>query len=157
MKRVMHNAPHHDGDPLLPHLRLGLEVAIPSEVRYIESIVELVTLLCGQVGYDPRQIALNVPVALSEALSNAILRGNRDNPDALVQVTADVDADRLVIDVTDEGPGFDFEQCMRDPTTVANLTCEEGRGLYLMRRLMDSVERFTDEGNVVRLTLLRHG
>lgn len=143
-------------DPTLPRVRLGLEIAIPSEIQYIQSIVALVTLLCRELGYHPRQVALNVPVALSEALSNAILRGNRENPDTLVQVKANVSSDRLVIEVTDEGPGFDFEQCMRDPTTPGNITREEGRGLFLMERLMDSIERFTDGGNVVRLTLLRH-
>ena len=42
-----------------------------------------------------------------------------------------------------------------DPTTPANLQREDGRGLFLMRHLMDRVERFTDGGNVVRLVLNR--
>jgi len=42
-----------------------------------------------------------------------------------------------------------------DCTTEENLTREEGRGLFLMRQLMDRVESFRDKGNVVRLTLHR--
>jgi serine/threonine-protein kinase RsbW len=94
-------------------------------------------------------------VALTEALSNAILRGNRDDHDKHVRVRAQVDHDSLVMEVADEGEGFDLEDCTIDPTTGDNVTREDGRGLFLMRRLMDRVERFTDHGNVVRLTLRR--
>ena len=40
-------------------------------------------------------------------------------------------------------------------TTEENLTREEGRGLFLMRQLMDRVESFRNKGNVIRLTLRR--
>ena len=99
--------------------------------------------------------ALNVPVALTEALSNAILRGNHDDTARSVHVRADVDASRLVLEVRDEGTGFDLDACTEDPTTPENLLREDGRGLFLMRRLMDHVERFSDGGNVVRLILHR--
>jgi anti-sigma regulatory factor (Ser/Thr protein kinase) len=59
------------------------------------------------------------------------------------------------MEVVDEGTGFDLDACTRDPGDAESLTDENGRGLYLMRRLMDSVERYTDGGNVVRLTLRR--
>ena len=42
-----------------------------------------------------------------------------------------------------------------DPTAPENLMLEDGRGLFLMQRLMDRVERFQSDGNVVRLTLNR--
>jgi serine/threonine-protein kinase RsbW len=59
------------------------------------------------------------------------------------------------MEVRDEGSGFDLEACTEDPTTPENLLREDGRGLFLMRRLMDQVERFSDDGNVVRLILHR--
>ena len=62
---------------------------------------------------------------------------------------------QLVLEVEDEGEGFDLEACTQDPTTVENLAREDGRGLFLMRSLMDRVERFRGDGNIVRLTLLR--
>jgi serine/threonine-protein kinase RsbW len=99
---------------------------------------------------------LNVPVALSEALSNAILRGNREDPAKHVHVSARVDATSLVIDVQDEGAGFDLDECTLDPTTPDHVDREDGRGLFLMRKLMDRVERFdAGRGNTVRLTLKR--
>jgi len=73
----------------------------------------------------------------------------RPEPRAIISETD------LVFEVVDEGPGFDLDECTVDCTTDENLTREEGRGLFLMRQLMDRVESFRDKGNVVRLTLHR--
>ena len=53
------------------------------------------------------------------------------------------------------GDGFDLDACTENPAHPANIAREDGRGLFLMRALMDRVERFTDGGNVVRLVLHR--
>jgi serine/threonine-protein kinase RsbW len=133
-----------------------LELDIPSDVQYIEKVVELVQRECAVMQFGARQLMLNLAVALTEALSNAILRGNGDDPSKHVHVTARVDTVRLVLEVMDEGRGFDLDQCTLDPTTPDNVDREDGRGLFLMRQLMDRVERFDDaRGNVVRLTLNR--
>ena len=132
-----------------------LDVRIPSEVRHIELVVAEVVLRCEAWHFSRQQVALNVPVALTEALSNAILRGNREDPSKSVRVRGEVNSRQLVLEVSDEGTGFDLDACTGDPTTEANLQREDGRGLFLMRRLMDRVERFTDGGNVVRLVLNR--
>ena len=132
-----------------------VEVDIPSDIQYIEKVVELVQRECALMRFGARQLMLNLPVALTEALSNAILRGNNDDPRKHVHVTARVDTKCLVIEVKDEGTGFDLDECTLDPTIPANVDREDGRGLFLMRKLMDRVERFDDDGNVVRLTLHR--
>ena len=132
-----------------------IELDIPSDVRFIERVVERVQRECQVMEFGRRHVMLNVPVALTEALSNAILRGNRDDPSKSVHVRASVDSDRLVVEVRDEGAGFDLDACTVDagPDTVER---EDGRGLFLMRKLMDRVERVTSEpGNTVRLTLNR--
>ncbi len=145
-----------------PHsgLRVSLQVDIPSDIAYIERVVDLVRHPCAELLFNRHQLALNVPVALSEALSNAILRANNESPDKRVRVRADVDTMRLVVEVADEGVRFDLEADTRDATDDANLFREDGRGLFLMRKLMDDVERFDAHpdgppGNVVRLTLAR--
>jgi len=142
--------------PSPTQLRVALELEIPSDVRYIERVVQLVVQQCEQLSYNSRQVALNVPVALTEALSNAILRGNNQQPGTTVLVRAEVNWERLIVEVVDEGRGFDFDRCLSDPTIPENLVREDGRGLFLMARLMDRVERFTNRGNVVRMTLRRH-
>jgi len=139
----------------LRDMRVALDVEIPSDVTYIERVVALVTRECAELRLSPRQCALNVPVALTEAISNAILRGNREDSAKHVRVRAVVDDSRLILEVKDEGEGFDFDACVIDPTTPDQLEREDGRGLFLMQRLVDRVERFTDSGNVVRLTLNR--
>lgn len=135
--------------------RRVIELDIPNDVRFIERVVERVQRECQDLHFAPRQISLNVPVALTEALSNAILRGNSDDPSKKVHVRASVDSEALVIDVRDEGAGFDIEACTVDcsPDTLER---EDGRGLFLMRKLMDRVESVSSTpGNTVRLTLKR--
>ena len=133
-----------------------LEVEIPSDVQYIERVVELVRGECQRMAFPQRHVMLNVPVALTEALSNAILRGNGDNPEKHVHIRATVDAERLVLEVADEGSGFDIDQCTVDPTTPDNVEREDGRGLFLMRQLMDRVEQLeVAQGSVIRMTLHR--
>ena len=142
--------------PFFPErVHIALELEIPSDVRYIERVVEIVALQCAQFAYPARQRCLNIPVALSEALSNAILRGNESTGGKQVRVRAIISDTDLVFEVVDEGPGFDLDKCTVDCTTEDNLTKEEGRGLFLMRQLMDRVESFRNQGNVVRLTLHR--
>jgi len=108
------------------------------------------------MAFAQRQLSFNLPVALTEALSNAILRGNRDDPAKHVRVRAEVDAVRLVVEVADEGQGFDLDASSVDPTTPENVGREDGRGLFLMRKLMHRVERLeAPHGSVVRMTLRR--
>jgi serine/threonine-protein kinase RsbW len=138
------------------HVRVAFDRLIPSDVREIEPIVEQVTRECKVLELSARQCALNVPVALTEALSNAILRGNRGIRDKRVRVRAVVSDHALVLEVADEGAGFDLDACTIDPTSPGSLEREDGRGLFLMRSLMDRVERYeSDALNVVRLTLNR--
>ena len=59
-----------------------------------------------------------------------------------------------MFDVSDEGPDFDMEKLRVEPT-LETVTREEGRGLFLMHRLMDRVEHIRNRGNVIRLTLRR--
>jgi serine/threonine-protein kinase RsbW len=135
--------------------RVAFDLEIPSDVEYIEGVVELARQRCRELKISPAKCSLNIPVALSEALSNAILRGNDSTGGKIVRIRAIISDEDLVFEVVDEGPGFDLDECTVDCTTEENLSREEGRGLFLMRSLMDRVESFRDKGNVVRLTLHR--
>lgn len=136
-------------------MSFALDRAIPSDVQYIEGIVAEVTAGCADLGYSQRLVRLNVPVALTEALANAILRGNGDQREKVVRVRARGDDQELVVEIGDEGPGFDLSSCTVDPTTPEHLEREDGRGLYLMRLLVDHMEQFVDGGNIVRFTVRR--
>jgi serine/threonine-protein kinase RsbW len=132
-----------------------IELSIPSDVRFIEDVVGLVTRQCAARHLSATDCNLTVPVALTEALSNAILYGNAQDSSKSVTLRATLNERDLVMEVVDEGMGFDMDACTIDPTSPDHIDREDGRGLYLMRTLMDRVERFTDGGNVVRLTLHR--
>ena len=133
----------------------ALDVAIPSDVQYIEGIVAQIAARCAAFDFPAQTLSLNLPVALTEALSNAILRGNREQNGKVVRVRARVNDEALVVEVADEGAGFDIEQCTLDPTTPDGIAREDGRGLFLMQQLVDRVEQYVDGGNVVRLTVRR--
>lgn len=139
----------------LNELHFPIDVRIPSDVRYIERIVGIVAQRCAENKLPSRMCRLNVRVALTEALSNAILYGNGEDRRKGVRVRANMDDRALILEITDEGTGFDLDGCTSDPTLDENLFREDGRGLFLMRQLMDHVERYQDGGNVVRLTLRR--
>ncbi len=135
---------------------VALDLKIPSDVAQIERVVKLASDLCQTLHLPPPACSLSVPVALAEAVSNAILRGNQEDPFKQVHIRATVTDHALIFDVVDEGPGFDFDKSLHDPTIPENITREDGRGLFLMRKLMQNVEVFRGEsGNVVRLTIAR--
>jgi serine/threonine-protein kinase RsbW len=139
-------------------MRPALELAIPSDVQYIEGIVAEIVARCAAVGFPPSMVAVAIPVAITEALANAILRGNGEDVRKMVRVRMQLDSDALLVEICDEGAGFDLLEAMRDPTTPDRIECEDGRGLFLMHALVDAVEQFRDVPgglNVVRLTVRR--
>jgi serine/threonine-protein kinase RsbW len=100
-----------------------------------ESIMRTVkTLPCVQAELD------DLHLALIEALTNAVLHGNREDPAKTVGVFGGCDGQaQLVIAVTDQGDGFD-PAALPDPTAAENVCADHGRGVFLMKRLVDEVE-----------------
>ncbi len=97
----------------------------------------------------------NLAVAVAEALSNAAVHGNRLHPHRHVRVLVAVTPrECVVVEVSDLGPGFDSTQ-VGDPTHPARVLIPGGRGIFLMKQLVDRVE-YNEAGNRVRLTVERH-
>jgi serine/threonine-protein kinase RsbW len=124
----------------------ALDFRVPSDLAQIEAIVAQVVHRCRECRFDARLLSLT---------ANAMVRGNGEDVAKEVRVRAEVSEVRLVIEVEDEGAGFDLDACCVDPTTPERLEREDGRGLFLMRALMDEVVRVEGAANVVRLTLRR--
>jgi serine/threonine-protein kinase RsbW len=91
----------------------------------------------------------DVLIAMTEAVNNAIIHGNRLDENKLVFVEYELRASDLYFKTTDQGPVFDFEH-VPDPTAPENLEKPNGRGVFLMRQLSDECT-FTDEGRVVEM------
>ena len=126
---------------------------LPSEIGCIEEAVELVTRHC-LAGHDAtRTTRFRLQVVLSEALSNAIVRGNREARDKWVDVRAELGPDVIRVEVTDEGDGFD-PAAVPEPIRPEQLDEANGRGLFLIRKLVDAVE-FNARGNSICMTLRR--
>jgi serine/threonine-protein kinase RsbW len=134
---------HNRGGPCLE-----LERSLPSRVAAISPFVDSLMLLfrkCGCVSEGESE----VEIALREALANAIIHGNHENSGKHVHVRCRCEPTEISIAVKDEGRGFDIER-IADPTAPENRGSIHGRGIYLMKALMDEV-RFEEDGVVVHM------
>jgi serine/threonine-protein kinase RsbW len=139
----------------VPDGAFALEWRVASDVREIDPIVARVARACAEAGFPEQACRLRVPVALTEAIANAITRGNGGDVARSVRVRASIDHERLCVEVTDEGAGFDAEAARAMCTDPDWIEREDGRGVFLMYALMDKVETWCDAGHTVRLVLRR--
>lgn len=124
---------------------------LPNDLGAIDRSVEYLLERCRDVGFDEDRLRLNLRVGVAEALANAMLYGNNRDPAKRVTLEAWCSADRIRIRITDEGPGFD-PGAIPDPTLPQNRTRSQGRGVFLIRELMDEVA-FNERGNSIEMTL----
>jgi serine/threonine-protein kinase RsbW len=91
----------------------------------------------------------DIESAVREALSNAVVHGNHENPEMQVHVTCRCSLDgEVLITIRDDGEGFNGE--VPDPTSPERRLLTHGRGLHIMKTLMDEVS-FEERGTVVQL------
>jgi serine/threonine-protein kinase RsbW len=128
-------------------------IELPNDLCSIGKSVEYLIERGAEAGFDDSRLRLNLRVGLSEALANAMLYGNCRDPRKRVRVEARVTPDEIVLRVTDEGHGFDPEK-LADPTSPGNRKRIGGRGIFLIRKMMDHVE-FNDKGNSITMVLTR--
>lgn len=136
-------------DGTLPPSKLSLE--IPSDLSRIEEVVALVSDQCVVMGLGVHTAKFNLRVALSEALTNAMLYGNKMDVNKNVSITAEVVDGIVSISVVDQGLGFDPDT-IPDPTTPDRIQRPDGRGLFVIRKLVDKVT-FSERGNAICMVL----
>lgn len=147
---------------------------ITNDIGLIMPLVAYFQDSLGRLGFGNEGLRTQIGIALMEAISNAMVRGNlevgselrvtdRDAYDQLIRerqeaepyrsrrvsLIAEESVGRVAFRVEDQGPGFD-PATVPDPTSPENLLAVSGRGIMLMRTFMDSVE-FSGPGNVVTL------
>ena len=128
-----------------------MKLDVPSDLGMVGDAVELVASHLPPGTLSPRRISFNLRTALAEALGNAIRYGNGEDPERVVQVRVELGRDFVRIHVMDDGLGFDTGR-LPDPTHPDNLEREYGRGLFVIRHLVDDVA-FNEKGNGICLTL----
>jgi serine/threonine-protein kinase RsbW len=90
-----------------------------------------------------------VRLALQEALTNAVVHGNKSDPDKQVRLRYQVKEDEILAEVQDQGDGFDPKQ-VADPLAADNLARTGGRGLLLLQALTSWLD-FSERGTCVSL------
>ena len=131
------------------------ELTFPSRIAAVEEATAAVAEILRCTGAT-EDLLYDVEVALREAVANAVLHGNRQDPSKAVVVTVRTTPEKLELTVRDEGAGFDPE-AVPDPTAPDQVLRSSGRGLLLMRTFMDQVAWLirTGGGTTVRMTKKR--
>ena len=127
-----------------PRWTWQLEKRIPSRTTATEQIIDALLAQLEAEHWDS-SVVFGVHMAVGEALVNAIKHGNKEDPAKSVRVLVQTNPDQLLVEIVDEGPGFNPEQ-VPDPTSPDLLSKPHGRGLMLMHSYMTHVE-YKGRGN----------
>ena len=124
------------------------KISLASESKSLLVLEEWINKLCDLYQISVKQYG-NVLIAITEAVNNAIIHGNKNIANKKTDIEYNIDSQTITFTVFDEGTGFDFND-LPDPTSPENLEKPQGRGIFLMNHLADEVN-FIDNGNVVQL------
>jgi len=136
---------------------ISLEICIPNQTRYLALIGKIGEDMAKVLDYydgDRERLASQINTVLTEALVNAIKHANGADPDKEVIVRINITDRELAIRVFDSGEGFDLNR-VSDPSFEPDIMDENGRGLFIIRSMMDSVVyRKENGGNVLEMRKL---
>jgi len=129
-----------------------LTVDLPSERGSNRQVTDELLAQLGAHGW-PEADVFAVHLAVEEAIVNAIVHGNKLDPTKKVHVACEVSAERVLVSIADEGPGFN-PAAVPDCTADERLEAPSGRGVMLMRSFMTRIE-YNAAGNAVVLEKVR--
>jgi serine/threonine-protein kinase RsbW len=124
--------------------RFHVHFSVPSDLRYTDLFHSVLTQLAQEVGIPEERLDW-VTLALREAVNNAVLHGNKKDASKTIQVEFDADENEFVMKVWDQGPGFD-DAVLGDPRNPENLFRPNGRGIFLIRQLLDKARFLRHRG-----------
>lgn len=127
---------------------LALNLVLESNPNNVAEVEPYIQLIFKELKLDESLFG-NMLIALTEAVSNAIIHGNKCDENKKVIINTLPLADKVCLRVEDEGNGFN-PQSLPDPTAPENLLTPGGRGVFLMQHLADAVN-FSENGRVVQL------
>jgi serine/threonine-protein kinase RsbW len=113
------------------------KLIIPSSQKHLKKAVEFIEAMAQKIGFDEDATA-DIAISVSEAVNNAILHGNKKDEKKKVTILADPGEKQITIRIRDEGAAF----CLDDvcnPLAPENLMKCNGRGILILRTLMDEV------------------
>ena len=118
---------------------IEVDIKVPNQTRYLSLIGRIGEDIAKELDKytgDRETLAYHINLVLTEAMVNAIKYANTEDPDKLVHILINISDDELVIKVFDKGQGFDINSI---PTPNFEKLDDRGRGIFLIRSLMDSV------------------
>jgi serine/threonine-protein kinase RsbW len=125
------------------------ELRLPGEVRAISAATDSLSAKLQQLQISEEK-QLDIILAVQEALANAIVHGCKNDPSKEVRCRFEQYASgRILIVVSDPGPGYSPQE-LANPHRADRLYEDHGRGIYLIRQLMDTVS-FEDNGSQIRM------
>ena len=126
-----------------------LDVNMPADAEAVAAVVDSISETLERLEV-PEQKRFEVALAVQEALANAVVHGCGNDRSKQIRCRLKSDPKgRIVIIVTDPGPGFS-QELQPDPKGNENLYADHGRGVYLIRQLMDEV-RFERSGSEIMM------
>jgi serine/threonine-protein kinase RsbW len=126
-------------------------LTFPSDVEYLEKIERMSSEIASNAGFDESTVD-DLSIALTELVNNAIHHGNKNDANKNVTVTFIVEKSKIIISVADEGGGFSPNN-LSDPLHPDNIMADSGRGIYLVKALMDDVDyKISESGTEVIIT-----
>ena len=114
------------------------QLSLPSRIDAVDAAAAAVTEFISRSGIG-EDAAFRIDMAVREAVTNAVLHGNRQEEGKAVELTLKSSPDAIEISVHDQGQGFNPEE-VPDPTKEENLLKSSGRGIFFMRNFMDEVD-----------------
>ena len=124
----------------------------PSNPDLLPEIENFVSQIVKKTNLSSQKI-INMEMALAEATANSILHGNKSDINKNVEITVIVTSKKIVIKIKDEGKGFVVSD-VPDPTKEENMLKGNGRGLHIMKSLVDNLEyKFSKSGTETILTI----
>jgi len=133
---------------------IDMEIVVPNQTRYLSMIGKIGENMVRELDRfkgDREALAHHLNVVLTEAMVNAIKHANAADPNKEIQIRISVSDKEICIKVYDSGQGFDLTS-VPEPSFEADQLGEKGRGIFIIRSLMDSVEyKKTTDGNVLEM------
>lgn len=126
------------------------EMTIPSSLEHIEAVEEMAERAANKMHFSEEEKD-SLAIAVTEAVNNAILHGNKQDKNKVVSIKFSFEKNRLICKIKDQGKGFKPES-VDDPLAPENLLKESGRGIFILSSLMDDVRfDFTENGTEITL------
>jgi serine/threonine-protein kinase RsbW len=114
------------------------ELSLPSRIDTVATAAAAVAEFLSRSGIT-EDAAFGIDMAVREAVTNAVVHGNRQDENKTVEVTLKSSPDAVEISVHDQGTGFN-PKAVPDPTADENILKASGRGIFFMRSFMDEVD-----------------